>query len=95
MTIARRRRQAKINGDRQTFVQLNLDFQREARKDKVSQINQECEKIEEYNKRGMTRDLFRKIRNLQGQITTKNGTLVDHKGKQISNGEEIKNKWKE
>jgi hypothetical protein len=95
MEIARKRREAKANGNRQAFTKLNADFQRAARKDKETQIIQECEKIEEFNKKGMTRDLFKKIKYFRGQFTPKNGTLADQNGKQLTNGNEIKNKWKQ
>ena len=64
LKIARERREAKTNGNRQAFVKLNANFQREARKDKARQINQECEKFEEYNKKDMAGDLFKKIRDI-------------------------------
>ena len=79
MEIAKKRREAKANGKRQTFTKFNADFQLVARKDKERQIIQECEKVEEYNKRGMTRDLFKKIKQLRGQFIPRNGTLTDHK----------------
>ena len=95
LRIAEERREAKTSGNRQSFAKLNADFQREARKDRARQVNEECGKIEEYNKKGMTRDLFKKIKHLQGQFSARNGTLLNREGKQISNGEEIKNRWKE
>ena len=95
LKIASKRREAKANGNKQAFTKLNADFQRAARKDKEKQILQECEKVEEYNKRGMTRDLYKKIKYLRGQFTPRNGTLTDQNGKHLSNGDEIKNKWKQ
>ena len=95
LEIAKKRREAKANGNRQAFTKLNADFQHVARKDKERQIIQECEKVEEYNKRGMTRDLFKKIKQLRGQFIPRNGTLTDQNGKHLTNGDEIKNKWKQ
>jgi exonuclease III len=95
LEIAKRRQEAKANGNRQAFTKLNADFQRAVRKDKEKQIMQDCEQVEEYNKKGMTRDLFKKIKHLRGQFIPKNGTLIDPNGKHLSNGHEIKNKWKQ
>ncbi|CAF3391752.1 unnamed protein product [Rotaria socialis] len=95
LEIAKKRREAKANGNRQVITKLNADFQRAARKDKEKQIMQECEKVEEYNKKGMTRDLFKKIKYFRGQFIPRNGTLTDQNGKHLINGDEIKNKWKQ
>ncbi|CAF3528318.1 unnamed protein product [Adineta steineri] len=95
LEIAKKRQDAKSNGNKQTFKQLNADFQRAARKDKEKQIMQECEKVEEYNRKGMTRDLFKKIKYLRGQFIPRNGSLTDSNGKHLTNGPEIKNKWQQ
>jgi hypothetical protein len=58
----------------------------------TSNVQQECEKIEEYNKKGMARDLFKKIKYFRGQFTSRNGIITDQHGKYLSNGDEIKNK---
>ncbi|CAF1550752.1 unnamed protein product [Rotaria magnacalcarata] len=95
LEIAKKRREAKANGNGQVFTKLNADFQRAARKDKEKQIMQECEKVEEYNKKGMTRDLFKKIKYFRGQFIPRNGILTDQNGKHLINGDEIKHKWKQ
>ena len=95
MEISKKRREAKANGNRQVFTKFNADFHHAARRDKERQIIQECEKVEEYNKRGMTRDLFKKIKQLRGQFIPRNGTITDQNGKHLTNDDDIKNKWKQ
>ena len=92
LKIARKRYEVKINGNKQLYSKLNAEFQWETRKGMKKQIQQECEKAEEYNKEGKTRGLFKKIRDSQDQFVARNGTLLE---KQLSNADEIKNRWKE
>ena len=82
----------KIDGSKQLSPKLNAKFQREARRDRKKQTQYECIKVEEYNRRRKTRDLFKKIRNSRSQFVARNGTLLDRNEKQP---EEIKNRWKE
>ena len=95
LRIAKERREAKTNGNKQLFSKLNAEFKREVRKDKMRQIQNECKKIEEYNKKGRTRDLFKKIKELRGQFAARNGIILDRNGKQLSDAEEIKKRWEE
>ena len=88
LRIAKERREVKTNGNKQLFSKLNAEFQREVRKDKMQQIQNECKKVEEYNEKGKTRDLFKKIKELRGQFAARNG-------KQLSDAEEIKKRWEE
>ncbi|CAF1583727.1 unnamed protein product [Didymodactylos carnosus] len=82
-------------GDKQTFTKLNAFFQRQARKDKERYLKEECQKIEEDNQKGRTRDLFKKIREVKGKFTSKTGILKDQEGRSLSEGEEIKKRCKE
>ncbi|CAF1336137.1 unnamed protein product [Rotaria magnacalcarata] len=95
LRIAKERREAKIDGNKQLFSTLNAEFQREVRKDKTQQIQNECKKVEEYNKKGKTRDLFKKIKELRGQFVARNGIILNRNGKQLSDAEEIKKRWEE
>ena len=68
LTTTKKRREAKVNGNKQEFVKLNVCYQRAERKDNDKKIIQECEKVEEYNKKGIPRDLFKKIKHFRGQV---------------------------
>ena len=67
----------KSKGKRERYIQLNAEFRRIARRDKKGFFNEQCLIIEEYNKRGRTRDLFRKIRNIKGAFRPKMDTIKD------------------
>ena len=77
------------------YTQLNAEFQRRARRDKKAFFNEQCIKIEENNRRGMTRDLFRKIGNIKGNFCPKMGIMKDRNGRELVEAEEIKKRWKE
>ena len=74
---------------------MNAKFQRIARRDKKAFFNEQCEEIEENNRRGKTRDLFRKIGAIKGAFHAKMGTIKDRNGKDLTEVEEIKNRWQE
>ena len=76
-------------------MQLNTDFQRPAQRHKKAFFNEQCIKLEESNRRGKTRDLFRKIGAIKGTFCPKMGTIKDINGGDLVVTEEIKNKWKE
>ena len=71
----------------------NAEFQRIARRDKKAFFNERCLIIEENNKRGKTRDLFRKISNIKGATRPKMGTIKDRNGRDLVDTEEIKKRW--
>ena len=70
----------KSKGERERCTQLNAEFQRIARRDKKAFFNEQCLKIEENNRRGKTRDLFRKIGNIKGTFFPKMGTIKERNG---------------
>ena len=70
----------KTKGERERCTQLNAEFQRIARRDKKAFFNDQCLKIEENNRRGKTRDLFRKIGNIKGTFFPKKGTIKERNG---------------
>ena len=82
-------------GERERYIQLNAEFQRIDRRDKKAFFNEQCLIIEEHNKRGKTRDLFRKIGNIKGVSDPKMGTIKDKNFRDLADAEEIKKRWKE
>ena len=80
--------------ERETYTQLNADFQRIARKDKKAFLSEQCKEIEEINRMEKNRDLFKKIRDTKGTFRSKMGTIRDRNGKDLTEAEEIK-KWQE
>ena len=85
----------KSKGERERYTQLNAKFQRIARRDKKAFFNEQCEEIEENNRRGKTRDLFRKIGAIKGAFHAKMGTIKDRKDKDLKEVEEIKKRWQD
>ena len=74
---------------------MNVKFQRIARRDKKDFFNDQCKEIEENNRMGKTRDLFKKIRNTRGTFHAKLGTIKDRNGMDLIEAEDIKKKWQE
>ena len=72
LQIAEKRREAKGKGERERYIHLNAEFQRIARRDKKAFLSDQCKEIEDNNRMGKTRDLFKKIR-YQGNISCKDG----------------------
>ena len=72
-----KRREAKNKGEKERYTHLNAEFQRIARRDKKAFLSDQCKEIEENNKMGKTRDLFKKIRETKGTFMQKNGTIKD------------------
>ena len=75
--IAEKRREAKGKGEKERYTHLNEDFQRIARRDKKPFLSDQCKEIEENNRMGKTRDLFKKIRDTKGTLHAKIGTIKD------------------
>ena len=88
------RRDAKSKGEREWYIQLNAEFQKIPRRDKKAFFNEQCLKIEENNRRGKTRYLFRKIGNIKGTFHLKMCTIKDRNGRDLVDAEEIKKRWK-
>ena len=87
-----KRREAKSKGEKERYKHLNADFQRIARRDKPSSGNQ-CKEIEENNRMGKTRDLFKKIRNIKGTFHVKMGIIKNRNGMDLTEAEDIKILW--
>ena len=94
LQIAVKIRQAKSKGERERYKHLDAEFQRIARRDKAFLINQ-CKKIEENNRMGKTRDLFKKIRDAKGICHAKMGSIKDRNGMDLTEAEYIKKRWQE
>ena len=74
---------------------MNAQFQRLARRDKKAFLSDQCKEIEENNRRKMTRDLFKKIRDIKGTFHAKMGTIKDRNGMDLTEAEDIKKRWQE
>ena len=92
LQIAVKRREAKSKGGKERYTHLNAEFQRRERKDFLSD---ECQEIEENNRMGKTRDLFKKIRDTKGTFHAKLGLIKDRNGMDITEAEDIKKRWQE
>ena len=77
LQIAVKRREAKHKGEKEKYTHLNAEFQRIARRDKKAFLRDQCKEIEEDNRMGNTRDLFKKIRDTKGTFHAKMGTIKD------------------
>jgi len=75
--IAKKRREAKGKGEKEGYTHLNAEFQRIARRDKKVFLSDQCKEIEEYNRMGKTRDIFKKMRDNKGTFHAKMGTIKD------------------
>ena len=90
LQIAVNRREAKGKGEKERYTHLNAEFQRIARRDKKAFLCDQCKEIEENNRMGKTRDLFKKIRDTKGKFHAKMGTIKDKNGMDLTEAEDIK-----
>ena len=90
-----KRREAKGKGERERYIHLNAEFQRIARRDKKAFLSDQCKEIEENNRTGKTRDLFKKIRHTKGTFHVNMGTIKDRNGMDLTEAEDIKKRWQE
>ena len=95
LQITVKRREAKSKGERERYKHLNAEFQRIARRDKKAFLSDQCKEIEENNRVGKTRDLFKKTRNTKGTFHAKMGSIKDRTGMELTEAEEIKKRWQE
>ena len=79
-----KRREAKNKGEKKRYKDLNAEFQRIARKDKKAFLSNQCKEIEENNRMGKTRDLFKKIRDTKGTFHAKMGSIKDRNGMDLT-----------
>ena len=95
LQIAGKRREAKGKGEKERYIHLNAEFQRIARRDKKDFLSNQCKEIEEKNRMGKTRDLFKKIRDTKGTFHGKMGSIKDRNGMDLTEAEDIKKRWRE
>ena len=95
LEIAVKRREAKSKGKKEKYTHLNAEFQRIARRDKKAFLSDQRKEIEENNRMGKTRDLFKKIRDTKGTFHAKMGSIKDRNGVDITEAEDIKKRWQE
>ena len=95
LQIAEKRREVKGKGERERYTQLNAEFQRIARRDKKAFLSNQCKEIEENNRIGKTKDLFKKIGDTKGTFHVKMGTIKDRNSKALTEADEIKKRWQE
>ena len=94
LQIAVKRREAKSKGEKERYIHLNEEFQRTARVDKKAFLSDQCKEIEENNRMGKTRDLFKKTRDTKGTFHAKMGSIKDRNGMDLTEAD-VKKKWQE
>ena len=93
--VAEKRREVKSKGEKERYTHLNAEFQRTAKRDKKAFLSEQCKEIEEDNRMGMTRDLFKKIRDTKGIFHAKMGIIKDRNSMDLKEAENIKERWQE
>ena len=95
LQTAVKRREAKSKAEKERYSHLNAEFQRIARRDKKAFLSDQCKEIEENNRMGKTRDLFKKIRDSKGTFHAKMGSIKDRNGMDLTEAEDIKKRWQD
>ena len=95
LQIAVKRREAKSKGEKERYSHLNAEFQRIARRDKKDFLSNQCKEIEDNNRMGKTRDLFKKIRDTKGIFHAKMGSIKGRNVMDLTEAEDIKKRWQE
>ena len=90
-----KRREVKSKGEKERYKHLNAEFLRIARRDKKTFFSDQCKEIEEKNRMGKTRDLFKNVRDTKGTFHVKMGTIKDRNGMDLTEAEDIKKRWQE
>ena len=95
LQIAEQRREAKGKEEKERYKHLNAEFQRIARRDKKAFLSDQRKEIQENNRMGKSRDLFKKIKDTKGTFHAKLGTIKDRNGMDLTEAEDIRNRWQE
>ena len=95
LQIAEKRKEAKGKGDKERQIHLNSEFQRMRRRNKKAFLSEQCKEVEENNRMGKTRDLFKKIRDTKGTFHAKICTIKDRNGMDLTEAEVVKKRWQE
>ena len=93
LQIALKRREGKSQGEKERYKHLNAEFQRIARREKKAFFSDQCKEIEEKNRIGKTRGLFKKIRDTKGTFHAKMGSIKNRNGMDLTEAEDIKKRW--
>ena len=95
LQIAVKRREAKSKGEKEGYTHLNAEFQRIARRDKKTFLNDQCKEMDKNNRMEKSRDFFKKIRDTKGTYHTKMGSIKDRNGMDLTEAEDIKKRRQE
>ena len=90
-----KRREAKNKGEKERYKHLHAEFQRTERKEKKAFLSDQCKEIEENNRMGKTKDLFKKIRDTKGTFHAKMSSIKDRNGTDLTEAGDIKKRWQE
>ena len=90
-----KRRVVKGQGEKERHIHLNAEFQRVARREEKAFLSDQCKEIEENNRMGKTRDLFKKIRDTKGNFNVKTGTIKERNATDLTEAKDIKKRWQE
>ena len=93
LQIAEKRREEKGKGEKERYKHLNAEFQRIARRDKKAFLSDQGKEIEENNRMGNTRDLFKRFRDTRGKFHAKMDSIKDRKHMDLTEAEDIKKRW--
>ena len=85
----------KSKEEKEIYTHLNAEFQKLARREKKAFLSNQCKEIEENNRMGKTRDLFKKIRDTKGTFHAKMGSIKDRNGMDLTEAEDVKKRWQE
>ena len=95
LTNSCEKKRMKSKGEKERYKHLNAEFQRIARRDKKALLSDQCKEIEENNRMGKTRNLFKKIRDTKVIFHAKIGTIKDKNGMDLTEAEDIKGRWQD
>ena len=90
LQVTEKRRDSKGKGEKERYTHLNAEFQRITKRDKKAFLGDQCKEVEEKNRMGKTRDLFKKIRDTKGAFHAKMGTIKDRNGMDLTEANDIK-----
>ena len=95
LQVAVKKREVKGKEEKERYIHLNAEFQKIARRVKKSFLSDQCKETEENNRMGKTKDLFKKIRDINGTFHANMGTIKDRNGMDLTEAEDIKKRWQE
>ena len=95
LQITEKRREVKGKEEKERYTHLNAEFQTIARRDKKALLSNQCKEIEENNRMGKTKDIIKKIRDTKGTFHAKMESIMDRKGMNLTEAEDIKKRWQE